>query len=51
MAQSGIEARRMAALEEGSASYLARRADIARTFIEIFLNGHGTPPAEQPAQS
>jgi AcrR family transcriptional regulator len=36
MAQSGIEARRKAALEEGSASYLARRAEIIQAAAGVF---------------
>ena len=36
MAESGIEARRKAALEEGSASYVARRKEIIRAAAGVF---------------
>src|SRR5258705_2640385 len=36
MAKSGIDARRKAALEDGSASYLARRAEIIRASAQVF---------------
>ncbi|WP_375476303.1 TetR/AcrR family transcriptional regulator [uncultured Jatrophihabitans sp.] len=44
MAQSGIEARRQAAIREGSATYLARRAEIVRVAADIFRE-HGVESA------
>ncbi|WP_236787738.1 TetR/AcrR family transcriptional regulator [Amycolatopsis sp. GM8] len=40
MAKSGIDARRKAALEEGSAGYLARRAEIISVAADVFRK-HG----------
>src|SRR4051812_25190671 len=36
MASRGIEARRQAAMEEGSAAYIARRQDIVRAAAHVF---------------